>query len=209
MNTILKVTNVYSDLRNPPNLETGNNFVSYYEDENRDQFIVTHNWETGEGFLWCGNLGWKKFSLEEGEVSLTEPTWKWLQSCLETIDARATILGLTQGNKNSIEEQVERFHNCIKNTISLAICSYGITDIFNECPICGEDQECECEERRQILTTFMFSLVGVMEVHAQKLKQMAAVNIWTKDGLMQSFADNLQEIENRKEHNDKRNSPSN
>jgi hypothetical protein len=60
-------------------------YVGYFENEHKEQFIFVYDQERKQGTLWMGDNGWDHpitvTDPQKPQVVLSKSEWLWLQAC--------------------------------------------------------------------------------------------------------------------------------
>ena len=82
----LTVKNAHSTVSGrPPVLRTGEDYVSYFENDRREQWVFSMDWESEVFFLAGGNVGWDKRIIGESglkDLAFGVPEQLWILACL-------------------------------------------------------------------------------------------------------------------------------
>ena len=66
-------------------IRTGEGYISYFENDRREQWVFSMDWESEVFFLAGGNMGWDKRIIGESglkNLALRVPEQLWVLACL-------------------------------------------------------------------------------------------------------------------------------
>jgi hypothetical protein len=108
---LLIVKNVHSATSGrPPLLRTGEGYVSYFENDLREQWVFSMDWKSDVFFLAGGNIGWEERIIgEEGlkDFECGVPEQMWILACLYAcalVDVAERVVAVWQDFEDRIRD---------------------------------------------------------------------------------------------------------
>ena len=98
----------------PPVLQTGESYLSYFENDRREQWVFILDWGSEVFFLAGGNLGWGKRTIGEPGLKglvLGVPEQLWVLACLHAcglVDVAERVVDTWQDFEQHINDCSDR-----------------------------------------------------------------------------------------------------
>ncbi len=107
----LTMKNAHSTVRGrPPVLRTGEGYISYFENDRREQWVFSLDWGSEVFFLAGGNIGWDKRIIGESglkDLAFGVPEQLWILACLHAcglVDLAERVVDTWQDFEQRITE---------------------------------------------------------------------------------------------------------